>query len=76
MVVAVIGFGLTLRTEDRKAIAIGVSLLGVAILLYVTQWQYNHVARDMRHQDLYQRVAIERELERCLYCSGWSSNDR
>ena len=63
LVVAVVGFGLALRTKDRKAIAIGVSLLGVAILLYVSQWQDNFVARDMLHQDSYQRVAIERELE-------------
>ncbi len=63
LVVAVVGFGLTLRTKDRRAIAIGVSLLGVAILLYVSQWQDNFVARDMLHQDSYQRVAIERELE-------------
>ena len=63
LVVAVVGFGLALGTKDRKAIAIGVSLLGVAILLYVSQWQDNFVARDMLHQDSYQRVAIERELE-------------
>ena len=66
MVVAVIGFGLTLRTADGKAIAIGVSLLGVAILLYVSQWQDNHVARDMLHQDSYQRVAILNKLEALL----------
>ena len=63
LVVAVVGLGLALRTEDRRAIAIGVSLLGVAILLYVSQWQDNHVARDMLHQDSNQRAAIERELE-------------
>ena len=61
--VAVVGLGLALRTEDRRAIALGVSLLGVAILLYVSQWQDNFVARDMLHQDSNQRVAIERELE-------------
>ena len=64
--VAFVGFGLALRTKDWKAIAIAVSLLGVAILLYVSQWQDNHVARDMLHQDSYQRVAIERKLEALL----------
>lgn len=44
----------------------GVSLLGIAILLYVSQWQDNHVARDLLHQDSYQRVAIERKLEALL----------
>ena len=63
MVVAAVGLGLTLRTKGRRAIAIGASLLGVAILLYVSQWQDNHVARDMLHQDSYQRVAILNKLE-------------
>ena len=63
LVVAVVGFGLTLRTKDRRAIAIGVSLLAVAILLYVSQWQDNFVGRDMLYQDLYQREDIERKLE-------------
>ena len=63
LIVVVVGFGLTLRTEDRRAIAISVSLLGVAILLYVSQLQDNHVARDMLYQDLFQREVIERELE-------------
>ena len=63
LVVAVVGFGLTLRTKDRRAIAIGVSLLAVAILLYVSQWQDNFVGRDMLYQDLYQRDEIERELK-------------
>ncbi len=63
LVVAVVGFGLTLRTKDRRTIAIGVSLLAVAILLYVSQWQDNFVGRDMLYQDLYQREEIERKLE-------------
>ena len=63
LVVAVFGFGLALRTKDRRAIAIGVSLLGIAILLYVSQWQDNHVARDMLHQDSYQREEIKGKLD-------------
>ena len=63
LVVAVVGFGLALRTKDRKSIAIGVSLLAVAILLYVSQWQDNFVGRDMLYQDLYQREEIEGKLE-------------
>ncbi len=63
LVVVVVGFGLALRIEDRKAIAIGVPLLGIAILLYASQWQDNHMARDMLHKDLYQRLEIRRELE-------------
>lgn len=63
LVVAVVGFGLALRTMDRRAVAIGASLLGVAILLYVSQWQDNFVARDMLHQDLYQREVIGRKLD-------------
>ena len=50
LVVAVVGFGLTLRTKDRRTIAIGVSLLAVAILLYVSQWQDNFVGRDMLYE--------------------------
>ena len=63
LVVAVVGFGLALRTKDRKSIAIGVSLLAVAILLFVSQWQDNFVGRDMLYQDLYQREEIEGKLE-------------
>ena len=63
LVVAVLGFGLALRTKDRRAIAIGVSLLGIAIVLYVSQWQDNHVARDMLHQDSYQREEIRGKLD-------------
>ena len=66
LVVAFAGLGLALRTKDCRAIAMGVSLLGIAILLYVSQWQDNHVARDLLHQDSYQRVAIERKLEALL----------
>ncbi len=63
LVLAVVGFGLALRTKDRKSIAIGVSLLAVANLLYVSQWQDNFVGRDILYQDLYQREEIERKLE-------------
>ncbi len=62
LIVAVVGFGLALRTKDRRSIAISVSLLGIAILLYVSQWQDNHVARDMLHQDSYQREVTSRQV--------------
>ena len=66
LTVVVVGFGIALRTEDRKVIAIGVSLLGIAILLYVSQWQDNHVARDIIHFDLQQREDIKSKLDALL----------
>ena len=60
---AVVGFGVALWTKDRRTIAIGISLLAIAILLYVSQWQDNHVGRNMLQFDLEQRAAIAQKLE-------------
>ena len=63
LAVAVVGFGVALWTKDRRTIAIGISLLAIAILLYVSQWQDNHVGRNMLQFDLEQRAAIAQKLE-------------
>ena len=63
LALAVVGFGFALRTKDRRTIAIGISLLAIAVLLYVSQWQDNYVGRDMLHFDLEQREKIARKLD-------------
>lgn len=63
LVVAVVGFGFTLWTKDRRTIAIGISLLGIAILLFASHWQDNHVGRDMLYFDITQREELTRKLE-------------
>ena len=60
LAVAVVGFGVALRTKDRRTIAIGISLLAIAILLYVSQWQDNHVGRTMMQIDLEHLTAMRR----------------
>ena len=63
LAVAVVGFGVALWTKDRRTIAIGISLLAIAILLYVSQWQDNHVGRTMMQIDLEHLTAIAQKLE-------------
>ncbi len=63
LLLAVVGFGLTLWTKDRRTIALGVLLMSIAILLFASLYMDYHVGKATLEQEYETATKMAESIE-------------